>query len=99
MDFAAIYERYFSQVYNYVRYRVRLPEAADDVTGRVFEAALSGFGTKNKACPGRAGGTRRRSPRRVNGVRAGPRDCPRSGARCWKRDLSGGSYRRAFWSV
>ena len=39
-DFADIYDRWYSRVYNYVRYRVRSPEAADDVTGRVFEAAL-----------------------------------------------------------
>ena len=44
-DFAGLYDRYFSQVYNYVRYRVRLAEAADDVTGRIFEAALEKLGT------------------------------------------------------
>ena len=44
-DFAGLYDRYFSPVYNYVRYRVRQPEAADDVTGRIFEAALEKLGT------------------------------------------------------
>ncbi|PIU17700.1 MAG: RNA polymerase subunit sigma-24 [Elusimicrobia bacterium CG08_land_8_20_14_0_20_59_10] len=44
-DFADIYDRYFSRVYNYVRYRLRSPEAADDVAGRVFEAALEKLGT------------------------------------------------------
>ena len=45
MDFADLYDRHFTQVYNYVRYRVRLPEAADDVTGRIFEAALEKLAT------------------------------------------------------
>ncbi|KAF0125239.1 MAG: RNA polymerase sigma-70 factor ECF subfamily [Elusimicrobia bacterium] len=40
MDFADIYDRYFDKVYNYVRYRVRLIDAADDITAKVFEAAL-----------------------------------------------------------
>ncbi|HNW43922.1 MAG TPA: sigma-70 family RNA polymerase sigma factor [Elusimicrobiales bacterium] len=39
-DFSGLYDLHFKKVYNYVRYRVRLPEAADDVTGKVFEAAL-----------------------------------------------------------
>lgn len=42
MDFADIYDRYFDRVYNYVRYRVRLADAADDITAKVFEAALAG---------------------------------------------------------
>ena len=49
MDFAGIYDRYFTKVYNYVRYRVRLREAADDVTGRIFEAALAGMDTYDAA--------------------------------------------------
>jgi RNA polymerase sigma-70 factor (ECF subfamily) len=44
-DFAGLYDRYFPKVYNYVRYRVRLAEVADDVTGRIFEAALEKLGT------------------------------------------------------
>ncbi len=44
MEFAELYDRCFDRVYNYVRYRVRLAAEADDVTGRVFEAALGGFG-------------------------------------------------------
>lgn len=43
MDFAAVYDRYFTKVYNYARYRVRDPQAADDITGRIFEAALEGL--------------------------------------------------------
>lgn len=38
--FAAIYDHYFPRVYNYVRYRVRDAETADDVTAQVFERAL-----------------------------------------------------------
>lgn len=39
-DFADIYDRYFSRVYNYARYRVGDAAAADDVVSRVFEKAL-----------------------------------------------------------
>jgi RNA polymerase sigma factor (sigma-70 family) len=39
--FGAIYDRYFPRVYGYVRYCVRDPVAADDITARVFERALS----------------------------------------------------------
>jgi len=48
-DFADIYDRWYSRVYNYVRYRVRRPEAADDVTARVFEAALDNLGSYDPA--------------------------------------------------
>lgn len=43
MEFAELYDRYFNKVYNYVRYHVGAAAEADDVTGRVFEAALKGF--------------------------------------------------------
>jgi RNA polymerase sigma-70 factor (ECF subfamily) len=39
-DFAALYDRYFTRVYNYVRYRVGDAPSADDVVSRVFEKAL-----------------------------------------------------------
>lgn len=39
-DFADLYDRFFSRVYNYARYRVGDPAAADDVVSRVFEKAL-----------------------------------------------------------
>jgi RNA polymerase sigma factor (sigma-70 family) len=42
-DFGKVYDRYFARVYNYVRYRVREPDAADDVTARVFERVLDKF--------------------------------------------------------
>lgn len=42
--FAAIYDHYFSRVYNYVRYRVRDAQTADDVTAQVFERALVNIG-------------------------------------------------------
>jgi len=45
MDFNDIYDRYFNKVYNYVRYHVRLADETDDITGRVFEAALNRFET------------------------------------------------------
>jgi RNA polymerase sigma-70 factor (ECF subfamily) len=39
--FAAVYDHYFSRVYNYARYRVIDPIAADDLTSEVFERVLS----------------------------------------------------------
>jgi RNA polymerase sigma-70 factor (ECF subfamily) len=38
--FAAVYDHFFRRVYNYVRYRVGSPEAADDVTAQIFEQVL-----------------------------------------------------------
>ena len=38
--FAAIYDHYFSRVYNYVRYRIADAEVADDLTAQVFERTL-----------------------------------------------------------
>ncbi|MFQ6101808.1 MAG: sigma-70 family RNA polymerase sigma factor [Anaerolineae bacterium] len=45
--FAAIYDHYFPRVYNYVRYRVRDAQTADDITAQVFERALTHIGTFN----------------------------------------------------
>ena len=42
--FVAIYDHYFPRVYNYVRYRVREADAADDTTSEVFERAWSNMG-------------------------------------------------------
>jgi len=42
--FATIYDHYFSRVYNYVRYRVRDVETADDITAQIFERALVNIG-------------------------------------------------------
>jgi len=43
--FAAIYDHYFPRIYNYVRYRVRDAETADDLTAQVFERALVSIGS------------------------------------------------------
>jgi RNA polymerase sigma-70 factor (ECF subfamily) len=43
--FATIYDHYFPRVYNYVRYRVRDVETADDLTAQVFERALVSIGS------------------------------------------------------
>lgn len=43
--FAAIYDRYFPRVYNYVRYRVGSAGMADDVTAQVFERVLVNIGS------------------------------------------------------
>ncbi len=43
--FAAIYDHYFPKVYNYVRYRVRDLDTADEITSLVFERVLAGIGT------------------------------------------------------
>ena len=45
MTFSELYDRFFNKVYNYVRYHVRQPAETDDITGRIFEAALHKFGT------------------------------------------------------
>ena len=50
-DFGSLYDRYFSRVYNYIRYRVRHADLADDLTARTFERALAHFGRFD---PGRA---------------------------------------------
>jgi RNA polymerase sigma factor (sigma-70 family) len=42
--FVAIYDHYFPRVYNYVRYRVREADAADDITSEIFERAWSNMG-------------------------------------------------------
>ena len=42
--FDVVYDRYFSRVWNYVRYRVATPETADDLTSEVFEKALRKLG-------------------------------------------------------
>ena len=49
MNFTKLYDRYFNKVYNYVRYHVGPAAEADDVTGRIFEAALRGFETYDAA--------------------------------------------------
>ena len=49
MKFEELYDRYFSKVYNYVRYHVGLPAEADDITGRIFESALGNFETYDVA--------------------------------------------------
>jgi RNA polymerase sigma-70 factor (TIGR02952 family) len=43
--FAAIYDHYFSRVYNYVRYRVRDAETTEDITVQVFERTLVSIGS------------------------------------------------------
>ena len=43
--FAALYDHYFSRVYNYVRYRLQDADASDDVTAQVFERALNNIGS------------------------------------------------------
>jgi RNA polymerase sigma-70 factor, ECF subfamily len=42
--FATLYDRYFSRVYNYMRFRCSDPETADDLTSLVFERALKEIG-------------------------------------------------------
>ena len=49
MDFLNIYDHHFAKVYNYVRYCVKFPADADDVTGKVFETALEKLGTYDAA--------------------------------------------------
>lgn len=44
MEFGELYDLWFRRIYNYVRCHVWPPSEADDVTGRIFEAALKGYG-------------------------------------------------------
>lgn len=39
--FAAIYEHYFSRVYNYIRYRINDSDITDDLTADTFESILA----------------------------------------------------------
>ena len=39
--FVVVYDKYYSRVYNYIRYHFCDAEAADDVTAQVFEKALA----------------------------------------------------------
>lgn len=50
--FGGLYEEYFPKVYNYVRYRVIDPAAADDLTSSVFHKA---FDRRSSYDPSRAG--------------------------------------------
>jgi RNA polymerase sigma-70 factor (ECF subfamily) len=43
--FAAIYDHYFSRVYNYIRYRVQDVDETDDLTAQVFERTLLNIGS------------------------------------------------------
>lgn len=47
--FGDIYAHYFSRIYNYVRYRVRDAQTADDLTAQVFERALANLRTYRPA--------------------------------------------------
>ena len=47
--FAALYDRHFPAVYNYIRARVSDPFLADDLTSQAFEKALRAFGTFDPA--------------------------------------------------
>ncbi len=43
MNFEEVYDRYFSRIYNYIRYRVLARDAADDLVSAVFEKVLDKF--------------------------------------------------------
>jgi RNA polymerase sigma-70 factor (ECF subfamily) len=40
-EFGILYERYFTRIYNYVRFRVSYAETTDDIVADVFESALT----------------------------------------------------------
>jgi len=48
-EFAVLYDRHYTKVYNYVTYRVGDAAAADDVVSRVFERALDRLATYDAA--------------------------------------------------
>ena len=37
LEFEAFYEEYYSSIYNYVYFTIREPDAAEDLTGSIFE--------------------------------------------------------------
>ena len=41
LDFAELFQHYYPRVYNYLRYRVDSPEAAEDLTSVTFERAFA----------------------------------------------------------
>jgi len=41
LDFAELFRQYYPRVYNYLRYRVDVPEDAEDLIGIVFEKAYT----------------------------------------------------------
>ncbi|MEI7529548.1 MAG: sigma-70 family RNA polymerase sigma factor [Elusimicrobiota bacterium] len=43
MSFEELYDKYFSRVYNYIRYRVIAPDMADDIVSLVFEKVLDKY--------------------------------------------------------
>jgi RNA polymerase sigma-70 factor (ECF subfamily) len=43
--FAAIYDHYFSRIYNYIRYRIQDADITDDLTAQVFERTLVNIGS------------------------------------------------------
>lgn len=43
--FTAVYDLYFSRIYNYVLYRLQDAQAADDITAQVFERLLAKINT------------------------------------------------------
>lgn len=43
--FAALYDHYFSKVYNYVRYRVQDADITDEITSQIFERVLTNIGS------------------------------------------------------
>jgi len=43
MSFEEVYDRYFTRIYNYIRYRVLARDAADDLVSAVFEKVLDKF--------------------------------------------------------
>lgn len=41
LNFTELFQQYYPRVYNYLRYRVRVPEDAEDLIGLVFEKAYT----------------------------------------------------------
>lgn len=39
VDFAELFRQYYPRIYNYLRYRVSIPQDADDLLGQTFEKA------------------------------------------------------------
>lgn len=54
LDFAEVYDQFYAQVYNFVRYQCRDQQTAEDLTAQIFERVLthlSGFDPQRGSLP------------------------------------------------
>ena len=64
-DFAALFQQFYPNIYNYLRYRVNSVEDAEDLIGTVFERAFAN--RRKRALPSGYGSCKFPSSRRLSG--------------------------------